>query len=358
MNNNRLSTSGKPVIDRLLLLVEVEELLNGPSNFEIKNGIKIDNSINKLHPWFITGFVDGEGSFNIKIVQVKQLKLGFQIQASFELKLHSRDSYILSSIKSFFGEIGYITINNEKNYAEYRVVKLNDILNILIPHFNKFPLLTQKRADFELFKLAIETMSRKEHLTQEGLHKILAIKASLNRGLSEELELAFPGIVPVLRPLVQNQTIRDPFWVAGFASGEGCFYIKIKSSACYNNGYQTSLVYKITQHSRDDELMKSLIPYFGCGRYESYKDIGDFVVTNFNDLTEKVIPKTAGGRLGFSRLAGLETFFDKYKIIGEKSRDFDDFKKVALLMKNKAHLTKEGLEEIRLIKTGMNNKRK
>lgn len=33
MNKNRLSTSGKPAVDRTLLLVEVEQLLNGPSNF-------------------------------------------------------------------------------------------------------------------------------------------------------------------------------------------------------------------------------------------------------------------------------------------------------------------------------------
>lgn len=37
MNNNRLSTSGKPAVDRTNLLTEIEELLNGPSNFEIKN---------------------------------------------------------------------------------------------------------------------------------------------------------------------------------------------------------------------------------------------------------------------------------------------------------------------------------
>jgi hypothetical protein len=53
-------------------------------------------------------------------------------------------------------------------------------------------------------------MLRKEHLTNEGLQKLVAIKASLNLGLSDELKAAFPDIIPVQRPLVQNKTIEDP----------------------------------------------------------------------------------------------------------------------------------------------------
>ena len=55
--------------------------------------------------------------------------------------------------------------------------------------------------------------------------------------------------------------------------------------------------------------MKSLISYFGCGRYESVhnKNIGNFVVTKFIDITNKVIP-----------------FFYKYPITGVKALDFKD----------------------------------
>jgi hypothetical protein len=40
MNNNRLSTSNQPPVDRVLLLEKFSQLLSGPSNFEIKNGRK------------------------------------------------------------------------------------------------------------------------------------------------------------------------------------------------------------------------------------------------------------------------------------------------------------------------------
>lgn len=50
----------------------------------------------------------------------------------------------------------------------YAVKSLKDLHNVIIPHFTKYPLLTQKRADFELFKLVVELMMNKEHLTQKG----------------------------------------------------------------------------------------------------------------------------------------------------------------------------------------------
>jgi hypothetical protein len=40
-----------------------------------------------------------------------------------------------------------------------------------------------------------------------------------------------------------------------------------------------------------------------------------------------------------------------------KSKDFEDFKKIVRLMGERAHLTSEGLEQIRQIKLGMNRGR-
>jgi hypothetical protein len=52
---------------------------------------------------------------------------------------------------------------------------------------------------------------KKEHLTVFGLHKIVAIKASINKGLSSELKAAFPNITPVPRPKVEEILIHDPY---------------------------------------------------------------------------------------------------------------------------------------------------
>ena len=53
-------------------------------------------------------------------------------------------------------------------------------------------------------------MNRKEHLTQDGLRQIVGIRAAMNNGLSEEQKAVFSDVIPVKRPLVVDQEIKDP----------------------------------------------------------------------------------------------------------------------------------------------------
>jgi hypothetical protein len=71
--------------------------------------------------------------------------------------------------------------------------------------------LTNKRADFELLKIAARLVEQGAHLTKDGLERLLSIRATLNRGLSENLKAAFPGIKPVPRPNNPNNTISNLF---------------------------------------------------------------------------------------------------------------------------------------------------
>ena len=93
---------------------------------------------------------------------------------------------------------------------EFRVSTLNDINNIIISHFDNYPLITKKSSDYFLFKQAYLLLINKEHLTPEGLRKIIAIKASINNGLSEALKEAFPDIMPAMRPERKNISIYNP----------------------------------------------------------------------------------------------------------------------------------------------------
>jgi len=60
-------------------------------------------------------------------------------------------------------------------------------------------------------------MNKKEHLTSDGLQQIINIRASLNNGLSDVLKSAFADFTAVPRPLVIDQKIPDPHWLAGCA---------------------------------------------------------------------------------------------------------------------------------------------
>jgi hypothetical protein len=125
-------------------------------------------------------------------------------------------------------------------------------------------------------------------------------------------------------------------------TGEACFFVWLRKSKTHLTGYQVALWFKLTQHSRDSILMGNLQEYLGCGYYCSYpaRNYGDFRVTNLGDMTDKIIP-----------------FFDNYPLHGSKLKDFNDIKRVAELMKEKSHLTPEGLEQILVIKSGMNKGR-
>lgn len=294
-----------------------------------------------ISPFYITGFADGESSFIISVTRSKDTKLGWKVSAMFSISLHKSDISLLKLIQGYFSGVGSIIIS-KTDYVIYTVKGIKDLNNIVIPHFIKYPLITQKHADFLLFKSAVELIIQGEHLTEQGLLKILGIKTYLNNGLTEEISKSFIDIIPIKRPLVKipPQSI-DFNWIAGFIEGEGCFDINIYKSSASKLGFAVKLRFRITQHIRDIELMKNLTQNLGCGNY-SYRteSIGEIVVQKFSDINNIIIPK-----------------FKKYPLQGSKKLDFEDFCRAAILIENKNHLTESGLNEIKLIKSKMNRGR-
>ena len=291
----------------------------------------------QINPHFISGLIDAEGGFVIRVRKNSKSKLGWYVEPIFAIGLHQKDIAVLNILQNYFGGVGKISLS--KDLVLYCVSSLRDLTNIILPHFLKYPLITQKKADFILFKDVIDLMSHKEHLILEGLKKIVSIKASINRGLPEELITAFPEIDAIKRPLIQDQKIIDPYWASGFVSGDGCFRVNMFKSS-NKSGKTVRTIFTITQHTRDEPLMRSLEDYFGCGSVFKSRMAVDYIVSKIDDITNKIIP-----------------FFDQYNLVGIKSQDFQDFKKVAILIKNGDHLTAEGVNHITNIKSGMNKGR-
>lgn len=135
------------------------------------------------------------------------MKTGWHIQVSFKISLNLKDKALLELIRAYFG-VGSVTKKGEDQY-QYRVRSIKD-LKVIISHFDKYPLISQKRADFEIFKSIVEMLNRKEHLTPAGLQEIVNRKAFLNKGLPESLKAAFPETKYVPRPKVEYSGIPDP----------------------------------------------------------------------------------------------------------------------------------------------------
>lgn len=172
----------------------------------------IDQKLNitQLPLWFVTGFTDGEGSFGLSVSKNTKRTTGYIISPSFSIGVHPNDRHLLEGIKALLG-VGEIYLNSSENIIRLKVSSIKDLTEVIIPHFEKYPLISQKRADFELFKWAVEILKRKEHLTLGGLQEIINIRASLNTGLSNELKTAFPNTIPAPRSIVEFSAIPDPY---------------------------------------------------------------------------------------------------------------------------------------------------
>ncbi len=314
--------------------------------FDFNDSLK--SNINKLNPWFITGFSDAESSFIVLIQPRDDSKTKWRVKAQFVIGLNKKDRAILEDIQYTLG-VGRLYSSGEKVY--YRVESFKE-LQVIIDHFDRYPLLTAKKVDYDLFKECFNIINRQEHLTQSGLLKLIKIKSTLNKGLSDKLKENFEKRVQVKRLEFNFKGISDPYWVAGFVSGDGSF--NIKTTKLHSGRVQ--LRFAIHLHIRETEVIKGLANYLLDSKYNHHsvdqeneklkyiyytENSVAIQIVNFSDILNIIIP-----------------FFEKYPIQGMKRLDFVDFKIVADMVNNKEHLTSKGFDKILQIKEGMNLNRK
>ncbi|NRF89868.1 endonuclease [Paenibacillus frigoriresistens] len=125
----------------------------------------------------ITGFTMGEGSFHVIVRRSFTHKTGFAIRPEFSIKLKKSDKKILIEIKKFLGCGKVVTWDTT---SELKINKIGDILEIIIPFFDKHPLRNVKKYDYELFKIVCYKILHGEGKNIEGIKKILSIREIMN----------------------------------------------------------------------------------------------------------------------------------------------------------------------------------
>ena len=129
--------------------------------------------------WYISGFVDGEGSFNVSLRRKSDYKVGWQPVLSFNVS--QRDKTILELMKKHF-QCGIIKKRKDGLYS-YDVTNPTDILEIIIPFFERFKFLSKrKNVNFLIFKKIVKIMADKKHLDNKGFSKLLDLRERLNQG--------------------------------------------------------------------------------------------------------------------------------------------------------------------------------
>jgi len=139
---------------------------------------------------WVVGFVDGEGCFTIGFIKQpdrsdrKGYRLGLQPYYEFAVTQGISSKNSLLELKKFFG-VGALYINkrydNHKEHLfRYTVRRRLDLLNVIVPFFQKYHLKTQKRKSFEIFVRCLKMIEKRKHLTREGLIKILKLTEGMN----------------------------------------------------------------------------------------------------------------------------------------------------------------------------------
>lgn len=132
-----------------------------------------------LNPYYVAGFVDGEGCFCISLS--KRYRPIPEVRLMFEIELREDDEPILVEIKRTLW-CGTLHRLEYERYAKWRphvklkVSNFRDISTKVIPFFKRYPLRAKKRFDFERFCQVAELIRSKRHLTPDGIERILRIK--------------------------------------------------------------------------------------------------------------------------------------------------------------------------------------
>lgn len=134
--------------------------------------------IQKLNPYWITGFTDGEGSFCLSFTFRTKSKYSFEPRLSFSITQHKRSVEALKLIQIFFN-VGFIRFSKKDNCYKYEVRSTQD-LNIIIKHFKNYPLVTLKKNSFELFCKCYDIIKQNLHNNEIYYQELVRLSTLIN----------------------------------------------------------------------------------------------------------------------------------------------------------------------------------
>jgi len=145
-----------------------------------------------------------------------------------------------------------------------------------------------------------------------------------------------------------NERLND--FIAGFVSGEGCFFVTIQRGHTYTP--QVICGFSLKVRADDLELIRTIwraldfagnIHHISAKRYRYNWDSVQrhdsvlLIARKLEELTNNIIP-----------------FFDKYPLHGQKRRNYEIWKEVVQMMERGEHRAAEGFEKILALKDEMN----
>jgi len=120
---------------------------------------------------YVSGYVDGEGSFSVSLYRRNRLRIGWEVRPSFSVCQKHEKAEVLGLMLQYFN-CGSIRNCTTDNVDHYEVRRIDDLLKVIIPHFKRFPLLSARQANLQPFKNICLLVKAGQHLKHDGLKRI------------------------------------------------------------------------------------------------------------------------------------------------------------------------------------------
>lgn len=189
------------------------------------NGEHLSTNYKAFFEQWLVGVTDGDGNFSINYSNGKW-GLSYKIaQSRYNLRL-------LYYIKK---ELGVGSVTKDNNKGQFFIRDRKHIEDIILPIFNKYPLLTSKYFDYVRFKKALYILNN-DNIDKEQKYKELMVLKNSKKG-DNYLSSVWNNISLPLTDINKLQNIMSKPWVIGFIEAEGSFYLVSKDSIRIVHGF-------------------------------------------------------------------------------------------------------------------------
>ena len=129
--------------------------------------------------YYLSGYTDGEGSFCISFSPRPKLLTSIEVRPSFSVSQNGDRFEVLYLFKEFLN-CGTIRRNPSDRTYKFEVRSIKDLIEKVIPFFQKYPLISSKKKDFEMFKQICLMVNERKHLKRDTLKNIVELSYRMN----------------------------------------------------------------------------------------------------------------------------------------------------------------------------------
>jgi LAGLIDADG endonuclease len=229
--------------------------------------MKNNNIKTNITPWWLTGFAQADGSFQVVMTSRPDNKLLYSPRPVFSLTQSIRDCEMIEAVHNYLG-VGQLSVS--RGCITLTVCNLQKIMNVIIPHFDKYPLRGGKYLSYLRFKIVTLLKANKIHLTLPGLLQIIHL-VCIRPGHFDEIMTKMIqkfGTLPSFGPIDINDYVvtsvlakeMDINYITGLIDGDGSFNFSFPKG-------QRRVIPNITVIAslEDYSVLEDLQEYFGKG---------------------------------------------------------------------------------------------